>query len=183
MKRKMTVLAAITGVTLAASITGCATESGTVTKNDGTQSEAAVETVTETEQSAEPESSNPHFGDTYTWPDGLEVTISQPVEYTPSEYAVGAVEGETALAYDVTITNGTKEDVESLGINFTVASGGQEGTAIFDTDGGVEMPTSTILPGKSLTWKIAYSVADPTDVQISVDNLTDFSSPKVHFTS
>lgn len=163
---------------MATALSGCASESGTVTKNDTPQSAATVE-----ETPAEAESTTPTFGDTYTWPDGLAVTISEPADFAPSEYAAGQVEGEPALSYDVTVTNGTDEDVEAVAINLTVSSAGKQASPIFDSAGGTDMPTATILPGKSLTWKVAYSVADPTDVQITVDNVFAFESTKVHFSN
>ncbi|MFZ1382336.1 MAG: hypothetical protein WAS54_06055 [Scrofimicrobium sp.] len=180
-------IAAVVLIGVIASLGGGGDDSST---NTGATTPAAVEesteesaTTEEEEVTEEPANTNPTFGDTYTWDDGLAVTISQPTEFTPSEYSAGAVEGQTALSYEVTLTNGTDKDVESVMIMLTVASGGSEGSAIFDSNNGVEIPTSTILPGKSLTWTVAYSVADPADVQISVDNVIDFSAPKVHFTN
>ena len=124
---------------------------------------------------------NPSVGDTYTWPDGLAVTISQPVEYTPSESAAGTVDGQANLRFEVTVVNGTSEDVEASMILLTVSSGGRQADEVIDSDW--EFPTATILPGNDLTWNVTYSVADPDDLQVTVDNVIDFESEKVHFTN
>lgn len=189
--KRITALAALP--ILALGLAACDDDKGTVTP---AQSEAAAvaEAETDTEVATEEEgaadsaadevtTTNPTFGDTYTWPDGLAVTISEPADFTPTENAAGQVEGQANLAYDITVTNGTSEDIDAAMITLTVSSGGQQSGPIFDTEGGTEMPTATILPGKSLTWKVVYSVADPSDVQITVDNVIDFDSDKVHFTN
>lgn len=189
MKRTAAVIAA--PLILMLGLTACDDNKGTITPAQSetvATEEATDDTETATEEEAEANdtadevtSSNPTFGDTYTWPDGLAVTISAPEVVEPSEAAAGTVDGQENLSFTITVTNGTGEDIESSMIMLTVVSGGHEASEIFDTDW--EYPTSTILPGKDLTWKVAYSVADPSDLQITVDNVIDFGSPKVHFTS
>lgn len=176
---------------LAFGLTACDDNEGTITPAQSetvATEEAADDTEIATEEEAEANdaadevtSNNPTFGDTYTWPDGLAVTVSAPEVVEPSEYAAGTVDGQENLAFTITVSNGTSEDVESSMILLTVVSAGHEASEIIDTDW--EYPTSTILPGKDLTWKVAYSVADPADLQVTVDNVIDFDSPKVHFTN
>ena len=86
MRRKLTAILA--ALPLAITLTACATtDTGTTTKpvEETTVTQSNDETTVE-ETIEEPANTNPTFGDTYTWPDGLSITISQPEEFTPSEY-------------------------------------------------------------------------------------------------
>lgn len=179
MRRKT--IALTTTLLLALSLTACDTkDKGEITP---AQSETTQSAPAEDETAPEPETTNPKFGDTYTWPDGVALTISAPQEFTPGEYAAGTVEGQPAVAYDITINNGGDKDIESIIVYITGTSGGQEIKSIFDSENGIDVPQATILPGQSLTWKVAYSVADPSDITMTVAIQDDFSRDKVHFTS
>lgn len=181
MKKIATITATIA---IALTFTACGSSGGEVTESGTSDAAAQSEETTPTkEATAEEKPENPTFGDTYTWDNGLAVTISEPETYEPSEYAAGTVEGQDNVTLEITVTNDTTEDVESSMFMITVSSGGSEASEIFDTEGGIEFPTSTILPGKSLTWNVAYSVADTNDIQVTFDNVIDFEAEKVHFTS
>lgn len=185
------ILAIAAPIALAITLTGCGSNSGTVTKGEETetvtveQSAPAEETVEE-EVEAEPASTNPTFGDTYTWPDGLAITISAPQEITLSNEYVGELYDLSVgpvLAFDVTVHNGTDKDVEAMAINMQMTSGSKQAESVFASEDGIDIPTVTILPGKDLSWKVAYVVADPADLQLSVSDLNNFSNDKVHFTN
>ncbi len=179
---KNRLVAVVTASLLASLLVACSSTDGTVSKVESPVAEASA-TENGSPATKEKAPTNPAFGDTYTWDDGLAVAVSEPSEFSPSEYAAGTVEGQSNIIFDVTVTNGTSEDIESSLVNITVSSGGKEASAIFDTEGGTDFVSSTILPGKSLSWKVAYSVADPADVQMTVDNVVDFDRGKVHFTN
>ena len=185
MRRKLTAILA--AFPLAITLTACATtDTGTTTKpvEETTVTQSNDETTVE-ETIEEPANTNPTFGDTYTWPDGLSITISQPEEFTPSEYMgdIYDLEAGTPIKFTVTATNGTDEDLEAFGIDTQMSSGGKQSEAIFDSEAGIDMPTVTILPGNSLEWNIGFIVADPADMQLSVSDVMNFDSEKVHFTN
>ena len=188
MRRTLAILAPIA---LALTLTGCGSNSGTVTKGEETESatteqSAPAEEIVEEEAVEEPASTNPTFGDTYTWPDGLAITISAPQEITLSNEYMGELYDLSVgpvLAFDVTVHNGTDKDVEAIMINTQMTSGSSESEAVFATEEGLDMPSTTILPGKDLTWKVGYVVADPADLQLSVSDLNNFSNDKIHFTN
>lgn len=161
--------AGIAALTLALTITGCSYNEGEVIKNNET---ATATTAAPTTASPTPaQAANPTFGDSYEWPDGLKVTVSQPEPFTPSEYAAGTTDGWDNLAWTVTIENGTDENFDPIDIWINVASGGQEGSEVYDSDNGYgDYPESTVLPGKSITWNVAYSIADPNDLQLSIED-------------
>ena len=186
--KRLSALALIPLLTLA--LTGCDSDTGTDTKPESeaaTVEQSGDTTTVEVEEEVveEPANTNPTFGDTYTWDDGLAVTISEPEEATLSEYAgeMYDLEAGTPIAFTVTLTNGTDKDVEAMMINTKMTSGGKESEAIFDSVAGVDLPTATVLPGKSLEWKIGFVVADPADMILTVSDVLDFNSDKVHFTN
>ena len=91
---KRTALAVIVTITLL--LAGCSTQGTGTTESppSGTNRPAdASDTSAESAALSSPSaddaaaSANPKFGDTYTWKDGLAVTISVPTPYTPSESA------------------------------------------------------------------------------------------------
>ena len=185
MRRKLTAILA--AFPLAITLTACATtDTGTTTKpvEETTVTQSNDETTVE-ETIEEPANSNPTFGDTYTWPDGLSITISQPEEFTPSEYMgdIYDLEAGTPIKFIVTATNGTDTDLEAFSIDTQMSSGGKQSEAIFDSEAGIDMPTVTILPGNSLEWSIGFIVADPSNMQLSVSDVMNFDSEKIHFTN
>ena len=181
MKRTLALIAApILAVTLAACSSSDSSDAAEeVVVTEQTQSEEETEVVEETTDG------NPTFGDTYTWPDGLAITISQPQEFTPSEYMgdIYNLEAGTPIKFTVTATNGTDKDIEAFGIDTQMTSGGKQSEAIFDSEAGIDMPTATILPGNSLEWNIGFIVADPSNMQLSVSDMMNFDSEKIHFTN
>ena len=187
MKRTLALIAApILAISLAAcssSDSNDAAEEVVVTEQ--TQSEEEVVTEEETEVVVEITDGNPTFGDTYTWPDGLAITISQPQEFTPSEYMgdIYDLEAGTPIKFTVTATNGTDTDLEAFSIDTQMSSGGKQSEAIFDSEAGIDMPTVAILPGNSLEWSIGFIVADPSNMQLSVSDVMNFDSEKIHFTN
>lgn len=171
--------ALLAALTITATMTACSTsDNGEVVKNDTTTTAAATTPAAEATTEA---ATNPKFGDSYQWDDGLKVTVSAPTEVTPSEYAAGVTDGWSNLAWTITIENGTSENYDPTMILIKVASGGREGSEILDP--WLAPPTSTILPGKSITWTAAWSVADPSDVQLSVEDVMALDKNEVIFTN
>ena len=116
------------------------------------------------------------FGQTYTWEDGLSVTISAPVAFTPSEFA--ALEDAAAyVLFDVVIVNGTSENYDPVIFTTTVQSGTAEGSRVFDGASGLGgSPSTALLAGREVTFKIGYGVADPADIVMEVRPGFDYDS-------
>ena len=134
-------------------------------EGQGGSSEVEAEDAGEEEAAVDepaPEVGNLAFGDTMVWDDGVEMTVGAPEPFTPTEYAAGADQA-THLLFSFTITNNSTENVEPT-VYTRLSSGGQEGSQIFDSGnpaGDVNsFPTTVILPGQSVTWLEAWSVAD-----------------------
>lgn len=135
---------------------------------EGHVAPAATDTPAAADDAAVAVPANPGFGETYTYEDGVTITVSAPAAYTPTEYAAGADQANN-VTFTFTITNGSKENLDA----FTypqITSGGVEASMIFDNNDAVSgsAPSSTVLPGQSLTWTSAYSVADLNKLQVEV---------------
>ncbi|MEI5582470.1 MULTISPECIES: DUF2510 domain-containing protein [unclassified Agromyces] len=123
------------------------------------------------------------FGDTMTWDDGVSMTVSAPEPYTPSELSAGADQA-VDLVFTLTITNDSPENVQPVVLS-TLSSDGTEATRIFDVgaEGGQVgiPPTTAILPGESITWREAWSVAD--ESSLTMQTSPSFEYESVVFTS
>ena len=175
---------------LALFLAACSTnDNGTITQPESEtvaveQSGNETEVVEEETVEVEPAKTNPEFGDTYTWPDGLSVTVSAPEEITLSnEYAAEVYDLEVGpvVGFTITLHNGTDEDFESMNINAQMTSGSKQAEPVFEVEQGISMPTSTVLPGNDLTWKVGYVVSDPEKLQLTLSDMGDYNRDKVHF--
>ncbi|MFF2371620.1 DUF2510 domain-containing protein [Agromyces sp. NPDC058110] len=144
---------------------------------------AIAEASEEADASEEPADEEPPpasetlaFGETWAWENGLELTVSAPEAYTPTEFAAGA-DLAANLVFTLTITNDTTENFEPV-VFSRLSSAGQEASQIFDVppDGtqiGVP-PTTVVLPGESVTWQEAWSVADPNSLTMQISPNFDY---------
>lgn len=147
-----------------------ASEESAETSAESTEADAADE--------APANPSQPTFGDTNTWNDGVAVTVGQPQRFTPSASAF--VEDEAlrtqAYSFDVTVENGSGEPIDSMETSLQASSGGEQSGMVFDTDNRVDAPTVTIQPGKSLNYKVAFTLKDPSDINMDVTPGWDYES-------
>ncbi|MEU7646019.1 DUF4190 domain-containing protein [Streptomyces huasconensis] len=101
------------------------------------------------------------FGETFTYDDGVKVTVAQPVSYRPGMYAVGHSEGNKAQTVKITVVNGTDRAVnlDLTTVTFKDADGA-EAQKIFDGDLPREL-AGKLLPGKEAV--ATYAVSLPAD--------------------
>ncbi len=123
------------------------------------------------------------FGDTQAWDDGVSMTVSGPEPFTPSDLAVGADQAEDVV-FTLTITNDSSENVQPV-VFSRLESDGVEATRILDVgaEGGQVgiPPTTAILPGESISWREAWSVADPES--LTMETAPSFKYEDVVWTS
>ena len=114
-----------------------------------------------------PTSTSVGFGETIAWEDGVTMSVTPPEPYVPTGLATGG--GANNVIFTLTITNGSSESISLLTYS-QVTSAGQPGTNIFDfLDSGEEIgvePTGVLEPGQSVTWREAWSVADPNAITL-----------------
>lgn len=176
MKKIMLAAAIITLVTGCASTEG---DAGEATTGSNRPASATPAEEAPSEEPAEPVDENLAFGDTFTYKDGLSVTVSAPKPFTPSESAccIKAGSGQKALLFTVTLVNGTSANFDPGAFSTTVQSKNVEAESIFDTD-IMGAPSTTLLPGREASFKIAYAVADPADLVLEVS--PDFFEHKTY---
>ncbi|WP_430645234.1 DUF2510 domain-containing protein [Agromyces sp. GXS1127] len=123
------------------------------------------------------------FGETMVWSNGVSMIVSEPEPFTPSDLSAGADQA-VDLVFTLTITNDSTENVQPV-VFSRLASGGTEATRIFDVgaEGGQVgiPPTTAILPGSSITWSEAWSVAD--EASLTMQTAPSFEYEDVVFTN
>lgn len=112
------------------------------------------------------------FGGVVTYADGVSISVSKGEPYTPSQNSAGFIQGQTALLFNLVITNNSNQPLEPMTLS-SATSGGIQASTISDMGnpeyGEVGMaPMTTILPGQTVTWIEAYSIKDVNDITFEV---------------
>lgn len=153
-KALMKKISAYLVLTAALILTGCATSSPATPPT--TTNEQPSPESTEAQQPKDTFG----FGEEAVYPDDVSITVSAPEEFVPGQFAAGTDQASN-IVFTFTITNGGDKKLEPV-VYTSVSSGGVEATPIYDMDQDVSSdPQTVILPGQSVTWKRAWSVADP----------------------
>jgi hypothetical protein len=148
------------------SVSPTATVTETVTANASEPPDDASTPAGEGEET--PAGAQAKFGETFSYGDGLQITVSKPAPYRPSQYAA-CDKGVSHLVWTVTVKNGTTEPYDPSGYSDTVQSGQTEGSSCFDSGKGLEgEPNTTLLAGRTVTWKVGFGVENPDDVVMEV---------------
>ncbi|MBB6081676.1 DUF4190 domain-containing protein [Streptomyces paradoxus] len=108
------------------------------------------------------------FNTAQRYQDGLQVQVSAPRPFTPSDSAAGYTPGDKAVAVDVTVTNGSgkRVDLDLLSIQAKDADG-RSAETIFDSAKGINGVTGTLLPGKKSVATYAFDL--PKNASSSLD--------------
>jgi hypothetical protein len=151
---------------IALSLSACT--GGAPDANPGAGSNRPAESAEAAEPAVEEtEAANSVFGETYTYTDGLSVTIGAPQPYTPSEYASKGTE-PSAVSFEITVVNGSDKNFDPSIFYTSVQSSNVEATAIFDSGQLAPAPTTTVLPGREVKWAVPFGVLDPADMVMDV---------------
>lgn len=151
--------------------------------SEASASESAVESSAAATGSASALDGVLQFGDTAEFEDGLRLTMSEPrTDYVPGEYVARLDESLTDyIAFTVTIENGTSEPFEPL-FYAEGNSGGKAVDQIFDSEQNIgSAPSGRILPGESVTFDVAFAVADSESVTLDVS--VDFDHDAVLYSN
>lgn len=146
--------------------------------------ESAAEPEVETEVDSEPAGPTlAKFGEAYTYPDGLSISISEPEEFQPSEYAAVDETAASYVRFTVTVDNGTDTEFDPTLVLVTASSAEHESEQVFDIDqklGG--SPSTTVLPGNKVSFDVGFGVQDASDLLVSVTPNDDWSRADALFT-
>lgn len=122
------------------------------------------------------------IGDTFVWDDGVEVTISQPKTFKPSDTAAGDEDKslKDIQKYTVTVKNGSDKAIEANRLYISGISGGKATQRVFDSSQDITSPPSARLqPGKSVKFDIVFAMVDHKDASFDVS--MGFDRDKVTF--
>lgn len=144
------------------------------------EEEAAPEPTEEVEPEGDTSEGQASFGDTWTWEDGLEITVSEPEAFKPGEYSAGGEGYDSHVKFDVTIENKSGEPFDASLVYLTMQSGTSEGEEVFD-DGLEGSPSTTLLDGRKVTFTSGFGVEDPSDLVLEVT--PDFEYDAALFTN
>ncbi len=131
----------------------------------GAASSTPAPTTSGSSQSADRPSPS-RFGDTYTWPGGLQVTVSTPTPFTPTSAAI-ALPATAYLRWQLTVVNNTGKEFDGSLFLVNAQSGGRVADQVFDDglDGG---SISTLANGQQAAVTLGFGVADPNNVTLEV---------------
>lgn len=168
--RTRTRTAAATAALALAALAGCAPIDTTTTTPAPAGPAAESDNVDTGGTAQRGTATNPlPFGGTATWEQGLSVTIATPQPYEPSAMAAGASGHDTSVSFAVTVRNGSSEVYKPIMMMLSVQSGHAPATRIYDVGRLQSLPPSSVVsPGRPVTFEVAFNVADPDDVVVSV---------------
>lgn len=111
------------------------------------------------------------FGEARTYENGVSISVSVPAPFTAGPYAAGVVAGQPQVVFTLVLTNNSTEILDPM-VYSRVSAGGAEASVIFDSGNPVGEigggPMTAILPGQTVQWLEAYSVADPASITFQV---------------
>ncbi|MGY1822748.1 hypothetical protein [Geodermatophilus sp. SYSU D00079] len=121
---------------------------------------------------------NPRFGETYTYENGLAVTVGPPQPYTPSDSAaVGEPAPPAFVVFDVTVVNGTTGNYDPVSFSASLQSGVTEEEQVYDSANGIGgTPSTTLLPGRESVFRLAFGATDPADLVMEVSPSFEYES-------
>lgn len=187
MKKNLIVMAAVAALSLA----GCTSVTATPTASppSGMNRPSVTSGADSTSPagpapSTSPKASTPDdgvaaFGSAFAWKDGLSMTVSKPVPYTPSKYAATGKQFTQFVVFEVALVNKTGAPWDPAMIYATLQSANQEGERVFDSSQLPPEPSTKLLVGREVKFKMAFGVADPADLVLEVR--PDFEHESVLF--
>jgi len=155
-------------------------ETVTVTASSSSESPTSEDTPSEdTSSDTSAPSTELHFGDSFSYEDGLNVTVGKPKAFTTSEYAYpnGHV---SAVKFTVTIVNKTGKRWDPSMFTASLQKGNAEAEQVSDTDKLGDDPTTKLLNGREATFSIGFE-AKPTD-DLVLEVAPDFEHESVTYT-
>lgn len=143
----------------------------TASAPDTTSTDATTAEPTDEPTTTEPEPSTSDtlkFGQTNKWQDGLSITIGKPAPYKPSESAAGTEGFTKFVVFDVTIVNQTGKAWDPSLFMSSLQSANEEASEVYDSARLKDRPSTKLLNGREVKFKIAYGVKDPADLVLEV---------------
>lgn len=97
------------------------------------------------------------------------MAVSAPAPFKPSESAYTEGKFKNFVVLTITITNNSTKNYDPTLFRTNVQSGDEAGESIFDSSQQIELPPQTsLLPGRKVTFKVAFGVKNPKDLIVQV---------------
>lgn len=113
------------------------------------------------------------FGEVFTYPDGVSVSVSTPTPFTPTEWSSYSANPDVKQWYyfKIVLTNNSQKPLDPFTYE-TVSSGGVESPSVFDYGNEIgaigEAPMTSVLPGQTVEWLVGYGIADPAAITFDI---------------
>jgi hypothetical protein len=122
------------------------------------------------------------FGQTFTYSDGLAVTVAPPTAFRASSTAAGDTNPH-AFSTTVRVTNNTGTAFDPTLLTVSMTTDGAPASSIVDSARGINgfAPQNQLQPGRSMTYKVAFSTTANTG-EAQVDVVPSFQHEHAVFT-
>lgn len=112
----------------------------------------------------------------------LDVTVSKPTAYKPSDTAMVDDSMPRTVAVTVTVANHSAQSVNPMSdLTITGTAGSTQAGDVEDSENNVGEPTADVLPGHTLAWKQAFGVPKAA-TDLVVDLSIGYGSQTLYFT-
>lgn len=123
---------------------------------------------------AEKKARHPSFGGSYTFGNGLKVTVAEPQPFVPDGYVLGHAKGNKAVQVTIKVVNTGTERVEIVtGLPSVNDADGASTELVIDGSGRQKVLKGYVLPGREVVGKYAFSLppdaADRMEVEFTPD--------------
>jgi hypothetical protein len=96
--------------------------------------------------------------------------VAEPQAYQPSNSAATSQAAARYVSLTVTLTNGSDKNVDAMGTTLAVTANDNAADQVFDSAKGIGgSPTSTVLPGKSITYTVAFKLPTKARADLQVE--------------
>lgn len=98
------------------------------------------------------------------------VTLSKPKPFKPSSSAAFGEGDKDFKVMELTIENLSKEPLDTFGFVVSATTGSRAAEQVFDSAKSVGDPSVKVMPGKSVTFEIAFGVDEGEPLEVTVES-------------
>lgn len=147
-------------------LTGCAKKNVGLNSSENENNSSLVE--------AEAPTATVGFGSSLDLPNGVKITFSEPVHFTPTKFASNYEKPQIPNKFEVIVVNGGTKALDLATVSISSKSGSNTCVDVLDGDNGINgAPTDMLSPGATV--KFQYGIAciakigDPLELAASFD--------------
>ena len=123
------------------------------------------------------------FGKSYTWRDGVRVTVGKPRTFKPSRYAV-VEKSKHYVKFPITVVNKAEKPIDIGWTHINVQSKDKEADQFYDSLSGLKgPPAKKVSKGREATFEVGFAVADPDDLTMELALDGDRQRPRLRYST